>query len=67
MSERNADRTPGPIFHSDVNRPFQNAGHWYKDIQKTYDTMTDIVRVSFYNDKHNRNILISDNKMQFVS
>ena len=50
MSERNADRTPGPIFHSDVNRPFQNAGHWYKDIQKTYDTMTDIVRVSFYNE-----------------
>ena len=28
-----ADKIQRPTFHAEVNRSFQNAGHWYNDMQ----------------------------------
>ena len=32
-NEQNADKIQSPTFHAEVNRSFQNAGHWYNDMQ----------------------------------
>ena len=32
-NERSADKIQSPTFHAEVNRSFQNAGHWYNDMQ----------------------------------
>ena len=32
-NERSADKIQSPTFHAEVNRSFQNAGHWCNDMQ----------------------------------
>ena len=48
-SPQSADKILSPTFHTEVNRSFQNAGHWYNDMQK-YDIMITFSCVSLYND-----------------
>ena len=31
-NERSADKIQSPTFHAEVNRSFQNAGHWHNDL-----------------------------------